>query len=331
MSFVNENNDTYRANIYLTRRCDVRCWYCRVPLINAVQSQELSVAQWFTVIDRLKEMNATLVINTGGEVFLRQDALREVVAYEIAQGLYPIVLTNGRLLHESARARETLRYLVGQGLNALSVSIDTITDDFASDEGSTTKSAAGRWALEYAASLGMTNLSFTAVIDDTQPQRIFDLLKWNANRFSVIPQVVVRDIRGTFSGAAQLELTDQQQADLRGTIYSLIKHGEELGVVSSTPYFEGILSGEYRKFVCWLPGHIVVDPTGRVQLCQDIAGSHLFEGLNLSTTEYRGSALRDHYDQLWQQDLTEHCPGCYMRCHVDYHVRRSGGIRVHHP
>ena len=156
LHFKNEGNDEYRASVYLTRRCDVRCWYCQVPLIDAKKRTELSIEDWRTVVDRMAEMGVTLAVNTGGESFLRQDLLLDTVPYQIERGIYPVVLTNGRLIHKSERARETLRKLADLGLNALSVSIDKPSEDFDNDEGSISKSGTGKWALDFAASLGMS-------------------------------------------------------------------------------------------------------------------------------------------------------------------------------
>ena len=322
--FRNEGNDEYRASIYLTRRCDVRCWYCQVPLVDAKQRLELDAHGWRNVVDRMAEMGVTLAVNTGGEPFLRQELLLDTIPYQIMRGIYPVLLTNGRLLYKSERARETLCALVDQGLNALSVSIDRPSEAYDDAEGSISKSATGKWALDFAAGLGMTDLSLTAVLDDTDPRATIDLLDWNAGRYNVLIQLVTRDIGGTFSGAEQVHLTPREKRELDAVLREIMERREAWNVQSGGEYFQGVIDGQHLNWSCWLPGHVVVAPTGAVQLCNDVYGERLYEQLNLATTQLRGDELRRQYEHLWRMDLQDHCPGCYMRCHVDYHIRREG-------
>lgn len=326
--FRNEAIDEYRASVYLTRRCDVRCWYCQVPLVDAARWTELDKYGWRRVVDRMAEMGVTLAVNTGGEPFLRQDLLLDTLRYQIEKGIYPVLLTNGRLLYKSERARETLRFLVEHGLNALSVSIDAPSERYEDEEGSVSKAATGKWALDYAAEIGMTDLSFTAVLDELNPQATLDLLDWNAANggYNVLIQLVTRDIGGTFSNAAQVEISREEKRKLDDALRKIILRRQQWHVQSGFEYFQGIIDGHHERWACWLPGHVVVAPTGAVQLCNDVYGSHLYRGLNLASTPLRGDVLKEEYDRLWQDDLRDHCPGCYMRCHVDYHIRRAGSL-----
>jgi len=292
IKFVNEPAGDYRASIYLTRRCDLRCWYCQVPLIDAKRKTELDAAGWRVVVDRMAEMGVTLAVNTGGETFLRQDLLLDTIPYQIEKGIYPVLLTNGRLLHDSEGARETLRQLVAGGLSALSVSIDKPSTDMGNTEGSVSKSATGFWALGYAAELGMSDLSMTAVLDDTNPWAVIDLLKWNAGKYNVLIQLVTRDIGGTFSGADAVSLSADQKKDLDDVLRLIMANREEWNIQSGHEYFQGILDGVHTDWACWLPGHVVVAPTGAVQLCNDVYGDHLYNQMNLAMTPLTGAELR---------------------------------------
>ena len=243
IEFRNERDDEYRASIYLTRRCDVRCWYCQVPLVDAKKRSELGASGWRNVVDRMAEMGVTLAVNTGGEPFLRQELLLDTIPYQIERGVYPVLLTNGRLLYKSEGARETLRKLVDSGLNALSVSIDRPSDAFDHAEGSVSKSATGKWALDFAAGLGMTDLSLTAVLDDADPQATIELLEWNAGRYNVLIQLVTRDIGGSFSNARAGEPNVRREKTTRRHVAG--DPGEPQAVERAER--SGILPGRHRQ------------------------------------------------------------------------------------
>lgn len=323
-NIVDERAGEWRASVYLTRRCDLRCWYCSVPLIDAVVTEELSVSKWKTAVDRLYEMGVRLIVNTGGEPFLRQDLLREIIPYQIAKGIYPVLLTNGRLLANTDRAKETLQYLVEQGLDCLSVSIDTNEYDPLNSEGAISKAATGEEALEYAAKLGMKDLSFTAVIDETNPDEGLGVLERFQGRYDALVQVVVREGQ-IFSQADDAYLDRPSRTWFEDSLRYIKRNADRFGVHNAGPYLDGILSGDHKKWSCWLPGHVVVAPTGAVQLCNTVYGHNLFTELNLAKTQLRGEELKKHYEELWYKDLAGFCPGCYMRCHVDFHANANGG------
>ena len=115
----------WKGSFYLTRRCDVDCWYCCVPHVDADRSTELGASGIRTVISNLAAMGVDVIVFGGGEPFLRQDMLPVALLAAREHEVYPVVLTNGRLLCLSVRARATLEALYGMhGAFGLSVSVD---------------------------------------------------------------------------------------------------------------------------------------------------------------------------------------------------------------
>lgn len=290
------------------------------------------------VLDRLAEMNVGLVTFGGGEPMLRQDILRAAIPYALSLGIYPVLLTNGRLVVESERARDTLRFLHDAGLENLSVSLDSVAAaqgrlwpaDEGTADGAITKSYYGKLALEWAMSVGFTDLNITAVMNDTDPEPALDVVETFGDTYDVRVSLIQRKTGSDdiFQCAEATGLTFQQRRTLNAVSRQLLSR-QGAGVKNTRAYFQGILDGRYTDWSCWRPGYVIVGPTGDVQLCQNIYGSALPRGLNLVTTDLRGETLLHRYDELWKQDLHTHCPGCYINCNVDFHYRNEDA-HVHH-
>lgn len=324
----------YRAYLYTTRRCDVLCWYCNVPLVDAERGRELPDEHWLTILDRLKEMGVGLVVFGGGECTLRMNLLKLAIPRCIENGQYPVLLTNGRLISKSPWYVEALAELQARGLDNISVSVDdpyVLNRPLSKEEqgeGSLSKSQTGILALEIAKSMGFGDLGITAVLNDANPQPTLDLLARLEGsgydiRIALLQTRTDRKDTDSFQRAGAVKMTLDQKQRFRAAVTTILMNMERWNVKNTESYFLGILADEHKRFVCFEPGYVVVEPDGAVQLCQNVYGSHLRDELNLSTTTLRGEELKDLYIKLWNADVRDHCPGCYINCSVDFTYRIS--------
>ena len=83
--------------------CNLRCAHCYNESGEARQVQELTTAEAKAFIDDLAEMEVPVLLFSGGEPLLRED-LFELGAYAGADGLRPVLSTNGTLI-TAARSR----------------------------------------------------------------------------------------------------------------------------------------------------------------------------------------------------------------------------------
>ncbi|AQU87634.1 pyrroloquinoline quinone biosynthesis protein PqqE [Komagataeibacter nataicola] len=104
----------------LTHRCPLQCPYCSNPLALEPRQNELSTAEWISVLDQAAEMGVLQVHFSGGEPMSRPD-LPELIRHAVGLGLYTNLITSGVLLNE-----KTFPALVEAGLDHVQLSFQDI-------------------------------------------------------------------------------------------------------------------------------------------------------------------------------------------------------------
>lgn len=120
-----QNHQLFSATLELTYRCDARCIHCYVD--DAIDAgQELSLDEYGSLFDQLRELGCISVLLTGGEVTMRKDFL-DIAQCAVEKGLCVDIYTNGLSLCVSQIER-----LAGMGVNSVSFSLygpDAATHD----------------------------------------------------------------------------------------------------------------------------------------------------------------------------------------------------------
>ena len=83
------------AELFLTDNCNLRCVSCACWRSNT--KNELSMAEWMTVLDQLIAMRMHKVNFTGGEPLLRKDAI-EIIGYAHQIGVRHLHLNSNAIL-----------------------------------------------------------------------------------------------------------------------------------------------------------------------------------------------------------------------------------------
>lgn len=319
------NEKKWRASYYLTRRCDVDCWYCDVPHVDADRKTELDAAGVDRVINNLHRMGVDLIVFTGGEPFLRQDLLLRAISSAQSAGIYAVLLTNGRLICKSPQVRAVLAGLVAQCEPfGLSVSYDKPMPPDGEEpgawaDGSDVKSHHALKALDIARDMGLTDLTATVVLDDQKPTQALHAARDVAERgYDVLVNLVQRAAPGAANTTFRaLPMAPDQ---MLASVAAALKMDKSLRVKNTGEFFDGIIDGTYRTWACSEPGLVVVQPDGRTDLCNNIRGE-LLPQMNLS--HQHGDDLLARYREAWHADLKSSCPGCYLSCHVDFQYRHA--------
>ncbi len=117
-SIFNRNSTNF-VQFILTRRCNIKCPSCNVPLS---ANYEIPLQEWKDIISLLDEhFNPKLISISGGEPLLRQDDLTKIISQCTDKNIPTSLNTNGLLLNTSI-----IRELRDAGLTLLAVSYDGI-------------------------------------------------------------------------------------------------------------------------------------------------------------------------------------------------------------
>jgi len=125
----------------ITRKCNLNCVHCRAGAERGPYPGELSTAKCREVLEEIREVGTPIVILTGGEPLLREDA------FDLAQtgtdlGLRMVLATNGTLLRP-----ELVERMKDSGIKRVSISIDGADarqhDDFRKVPGAYRRALAG--------------------------------------------------------------------------------------------------------------------------------------------------------------------------------------------
>ncbi|RIH90704.1 putative mycofactocin radical SAM maturase MftC [Calidithermus terrae] len=99
---VQQGSDRFRPLVYwyLSNRCNLTCKHCWVSSSpHADTSADLTTEEILATVAQLKEIDASLVILTGGEPLLRKDALT-IIGHILEHGLALSVETNAMLIRD---------------------------------------------------------------------------------------------------------------------------------------------------------------------------------------------------------------------------------------
>lgn len=113
------------VSLKLTMQCNARCLHCDIYRPEHTPPDELTAAEWATVLTRLRRWlgpGAPLTV-TGGEIFLRRDAFA-ILEQASALGFAIHMLTNGWLVDE-----ERARRIMGLRPRIVQVSLDGANPD----------------------------------------------------------------------------------------------------------------------------------------------------------------------------------------------------------
>lgn len=87
-----------KMHIELTYRCNFRCVHC-YNTTHGGAATELTTQEWFDAFDQLAEMGCYLLTLTGGELFVRKDAV-PIIQHACDRGFTLRLNTNGSLIDE---------------------------------------------------------------------------------------------------------------------------------------------------------------------------------------------------------------------------------------
>jgi radical SAM protein with 4Fe4S-binding SPASM domain len=88
------------GSIEVTQRCNNKCVHCYNNLSagdRKAQEKELSLAEWYRILNEITEAGCLWLLFTGGEIFIREDFF-DIYTYARQKGLLITLFTNGTLI-----------------------------------------------------------------------------------------------------------------------------------------------------------------------------------------------------------------------------------------
>ena len=304
------------AHLVVTKRCNLRCLYCKVWQQSA-DPNELSTPEWLRVVDTLDELGLYVLSFTGGEPLLKP-GIFDMIRYARSKGLYARLTSNGTL------PQHLYEKLIVSGINSISISLDSVEPDTQES----LSQVKGSWekAVDNLKFL-LTNASPRQVVSVSAmvtPYNIHEIIPIvdlcsNVLQCPIFLQPVISGEMSNGSFAfrpANSEMFECKPEDIKELYRKLCKRLFNSKLI--TPYTFLLISqkylktGEYR-WKC-KAGRLFFDimPDGKLYLCQDMpfpGGKHTLEADFVSWFK----------SKLYQDTAKQHsadCSGCCYSCYV---------------
>lgn len=288
------------GTIFVTRKCNLRCSYCVVPLKG--RNPDISTDQWYAVIDRLAAWGVKLLTVVGGEPTVRQD-LEDIIAFAQSRGMYVFLHSNFTLLD-----KPKIRGLSELGLFAITGSLDSMS--------SFEKSNCGVLdLLAYAGECGIVPI-VSSVLTRTNANELSAIAEKAISRGILFNFGLYQHVGGLFSArdprlipapeivlsvASQLRRLKDQTGGIRSS-YNFLR------TENLAHYHGGWKCNPLKDH--W----IVVNNDGTLMRCQEY-------GSDLKVVD-----LEFLDDPVWREhkvDTVGRCSGCYHHCYFDAETLRE--------
>jgi len=275
--------------LYLTRRCNIRCRYCRVPRRGI--KNELSKDKIFDVLRIIKKIDPEILVLFGGEPLLRKD-FREIVDEVNNLDIPYTVITNGTRI-------------VPDNLKSLTCSVDTLKER---NDGKPILSLRKEKADLYKAVMGKRALVKNTHIGDRTANVILtkenylefeDIVRFFDSKGIWIIAGIVHSGDGEFRFKNDLAINFEQAKKIRKIGLKLIDEG--LKIHNIRDYFEGLPKYWNLSWHCSKPDYLIIDCDGKILACNDVFGQFSFDIFSWDLKKYK---------QQWIESV-KNCSGCY--------------------
>lgn len=303
------------AGIFLTRRCNLACGYCRV--IRRKCEPELTVPEWkraFTILDRL---GITKVAVLGGEPTV-VSGIDEIVSHVVTTTSLDLLL-----LSNSMASRSVLKRIVDAGLKRYSTSVDSI-EDICIDPDSWRKSSRALETLVQMREWGVPNLTAYVVVNRQNLAHVPVLAKHLSEQgiwLYTLPLHWGHEDFWENRAISGLPISFQQSdlpaiKEMAGRLQEMKADGY---LIANTEQY----LADWVNYMVRLNWHcrptaseLRIDADGALMCCNDIRGQHSERYSVFDLPE------RDRYIafQLERAQDAAICPGCFWPSH--YHAER---------
>lgn len=288
-----------RATFFITRGCNLRCSYCKVPSIRGIKI--LNTEQIFKSLDIIKDLGAEIVILFGGEPFTRPD-LEKIIDYCDEINIYYALVSNSTL---------PLSFIPKLNYTA---SIDT---DIIDNKDNVIKSIAGFKRLKELKGK-VKDLSANIVIYKQNIDKIIPLVKKlnRAGFWSILELAHSGNEKYWIYRSNCPDILVKNKSKIKKLCDELLKMKKRgFKIHNSDSYLETLPDNLDLKWKCQEPYNLVIDEDGKLLTCQDFAGSKKFSIFDLPDK-------LENFRKQWKRDKSK-CKGCFWSCQVRAHSKET--------
>jgi len=306
-------NDITEAQIFLTRKCNLACGYCK--LVENQSLEELDYREWVEAAKNMSKIGIKTVKILGGEPTVKE-WLPDFIETLENEGIRTALLSN------SSFDREMCSRLVAKGLYGYFASVDGLQEIDQYDGYTSKKSHSGYAMLRRLKRKGVPLLAANAVIHRQNIDEIPELVQRLSDEGFYINLCTIQhtsDQRREFSRAStqieglQKRFTDEDRPRLKELARQLAAM-QASGVKISIPasYLENM--AEYAPGCSWQCDRLYqlrIDADGGLMLCNEYR-SDLAERFNITTMDR--FAWADFQNEWVEERKSLDCHGCYWSC-----------------
>lgn len=307
-----------KAEVLLTRRCNLRCQNCGVI---KERRSEMSLEQWCEAFDIIYDLGATFIALYGGEPLeVSKKKLLGIVQHLAGKrrpGRDFTIISNGVKLTDSYADE-----LIQAGLQSWTSSVDAISpkNKELGNQCMTVKTQAGIAALKLMKSKGVRDTCGIITVTAKNLDRVVETVEWLSANGHWAGIDVIHYQRGddkfNFSAPpeemADLVLRDEHRPKLKEISDFLIVNHKRL-LVFPTPKVLAMWpkEGVDLNWRC-APASITVDSDGTLGLCDDRFTGHTraFNILKLKDPDELAA-----FEFVYRRGIKS-CPGCFWSTHV---------------
>jgi radical SAM protein with 4Fe4S-binding SPASM domain len=284
-----EKSYIYKMHMELTYRCNFKCVQCYNTTHKGAE-KEMSLPEWESVLQQLADMGCYLLTFTGGEVFVRKDAV-EILQIACDKGFSFRISTNGSLVDEKLISRLLPMRNFLQGVDVSFYGADSQSHDTLSCKKGAHEKTLRAVTLLAESGLGLL-AKFITMRDNFEGISEFErMMRSMGIKYAVSTESLIPRTDGNTSPLIQI-LTDQQYERLVST--------QNVGI------------GSGRSQAC-KPGHIrgAITPDGNVSPCEWLTDFKLGNLREKSLQEIWYGDQFLSFRKVFQQE--SECPSCSLK------------------
>ncbi len=97
---LSQDFEFFQFYLAITNRCNLKCIMCSTTLHPHELENELTLDEWLKVLENITRFKVEVITFGGGEPFLRENDLRQMITFVASKGITVNVVTNGTLINE---------------------------------------------------------------------------------------------------------------------------------------------------------------------------------------------------------------------------------------